>query len=246
MTNNPFETTEPLKLLAIVLERFVPDYHNLNDTDSQIKMLFARDVAKLTGISRRLNISGEALNNVVSAQEFLFRVGSMEDYKNAPIQYGDRVVVIGCGDLMLDAAISARKLGGHVTVFYRYRREDLPAGRASICCAEEEEIKFKFLTTPVEFAGNDAGKITTLFCQAVMAEKSQTANQSRPPYLDDTIFQIEADVIIVDVGTSADDYTVCGVTTDYLSKETVPGCFFSDGTEMAGESVRTPTILPKT
>ena len=54
MTNNPFETTEPLKLLAIVLERFVPDYHDLNDTDSQIKMLFARDVAKLTGISRRL------------------------------------------------------------------------------------------------------------------------------------------------------------------------------------------------
>ncbi|HYA78077.1 MAG TPA: NADPH-dependent glutamate synthase, partial [Verrucomicrobiae bacterium] len=112
------------------------------------------------GLPKFLGIPGENLGNIYSASEFLIRVNLMKSYKfpsvDTPVHVGKNVAVIGGGNVAMDSARSALRLGAErVTIIYRRSREDMPARREEVLNAEEEGIQFKFLAAPTRFLGDD-------------------------------------------------------------------------------------------
>ncbi|HIE18377.1 TPA: NADPH-dependent glutamate synthase, partial [Candidatus Bathyarchaeota archaeon] len=120
------------------------------------------------GLPRFLGIPGEDLNGIYSANEFLIRVNMMKAYRfpeyDTPIKVGDKVIVIGGGNVAMDSARSALRLGGNVTVLYRRTEEFMPARREEVINAKEEGINFMFLASPIRFLGDEKGDIQKVEC----------------------------------------------------------------------------------
>ena len=156
------------------------------------------------GLPRFMNIPGENLNGVYSANEFLTRVNLMKAYKPdsaTPIQRGKKVVVVGGGNVAMDAARSAKRLGADVSIVYRRTEAELPARHEEVEHAKEEGIEFKLLTNPVEVKGND-GWVSGIICQRMELSEPDESGRARPVTVEGSEFEIEADSVIMAIGTS--------------------------------------------
>lgn len=157
------------------------------------------------GLPMFMNIPGENLNGVFSANEFLTRTNLMKAYdKNyaTPIKVGKKTVVVGGGNVAMDAARTALRLGSDVTVVYRRTQDELPARVEEVHHAIDEGIKFEFLTNPVEVLGDENGWVRGIKCIKMELGEPDASGRRRPIAIEDSEFEIEADGVIMALGTS--------------------------------------------
>jgi glutamate synthase (NADPH/NADH) small chain len=157
------------------------------------------------GLPRFMRIPGENLNGVYSANEFLTRINLMKAYlpdSSTPIQPGKKAVIVGGGNVAMDAARSAKRLGADVTIVYRRTEKELPARAEEVEHAMEEGIKFHFLTNPVEITSTENGWVKGIICQQMELSEPDDSGRARPVAIPDSNFEIEADCVIMSIGTS--------------------------------------------
>lgn len=159
------------------------------------------------GLPMFLNIDGENLNGVYSANEFLTRVNLMKSYKfpdyDTPIKKGKRVIVVGGGNVAMDSARCALRLGAdEVTIVYRRGEEEMPARKEEIEHAKEEGIKFRLLTNPIRLNGDAKNWVTDIECINMYLCEPDASGRCKPMPLAGSEHKIEADVVIIAIGTS--------------------------------------------
>lgn len=158
------------------------------------------------GLPKFMNIPGENFNGVTSANEFLTRINLMrahEDDYDTPVKLGKKVIVVGGGNVAMDAARTAARLGVEVTVVYRRRQEDLPARLEEIHHAMEEGIKFRFLTNPLEVLGDDHGNVVGLKCLKMHFSQPVDGGRAEVKAIEGSDFFIQADTVIMSLGTTS-------------------------------------------
>ncbi len=156
------------------------------------------------GLPKFMKIPGENLNCVYSANEFLTRINLMEAYKEdsrTPIFRAKHTVVVGGGNVAMDAARSARRTGAEVTLVYRRTANELPARAEEVEHALEEGIKFEFLTSPIEINGKD-GRVSSITCQRMELSEPDESGRARPVVVEGSEFDIDCDCVIMAIGTS--------------------------------------------
>lgn len=156
------------------------------------------------GLPRFMNIPGESLNGVYSANEFLTRINLMKAYldeSTTPIMHPKKAVIVGGGNVAMDAARSAKRLGADVTIVYRRSMEELPARKEEVEHAMEEGIKFELLNNPVEIVGED-GWVKAVKCQAMELGEPDASGRRSPVEIEGKFNEFEADCFIVAIGTS--------------------------------------------
>jgi glutamate synthase (NADPH/NADH) small chain len=159
------------------------------------------------GLPNFLNIKGEDLNGVFSANEYLTRANLMKafDFPNydTPIIRGRNVAILGAGNVAMDSARTAVRLGAkRVTIVYRRTREQSPSRKIEIHHAEEEGVKFKFLTSPLEFIGDASGKLVGINCEKMKLGEPDESGRARPIPTGEHEY-IDCDLAIISIGTSA-------------------------------------------
>lgn len=159
------------------------------------------------GLPSFMNLEGENLNGVYSANEFLTRINLMKAYRfpeyDTPIYMGKRVVVVGGGNVAMDAARSAKRLGAEsVSIVYRRSEEEMPARNEEIHHAKEEEIDFRVLCNPVRILGNQDGWATGVECVRMELGEADASGRRRPIPIPDSEFVIDAEVVIIAIGQS--------------------------------------------
>ena len=156
------------------------------------------------GLPRFMGIEGEALCGVYSANEFLTRNNLMKSYNEesaTPIMHAKKTVVVGGGNVAMDAARTAKRLGADVTVVYRRTEKELPARREEVEHAMEEGIIFKFLTNPIKINGED-GWVKSIRCQEMKLSEPDESGRARPVPVEGSEYDIDADCVIMSIGTS--------------------------------------------
>ena len=157
------------------------------------------------GLPRFMGIEGENLNGVVSANEFLTRANLMRAYDDeydTPIYVGKRVVVVGGGNVAMDAVRTAKRLGAEATIVYRRSEAELPARREEVHHAKEEGIEFKMLTNPTRVLGDEKGWVTALSCVEMELGEPDESGRRSPVVKEGSDFTVECDVVIMALGTS--------------------------------------------
>ena len=158
------------------------------------------------GLPRFMNIPGESLKGVYSANEFLTRINLMKAYRDGsktPIQHAKKVAVVGGGNVAMDAARSAKRLGAEeVYIVYRRGMEELPARKEEVEHAEEEGIIFKTLNNPVEILGNDEGMVSGIKCIEMELGEPDESGRRRPVEKAGSEFVLDVDSVIMSIGTS--------------------------------------------
>ena len=158
------------------------------------------------GLPRFMNIPGENLKGVYSANEFLTRVNLMKAYKegaHTPIGHAKKVAVVGGGNVAMDAARCAKRLGAEeVYIVYRRSENELPARAEEVEHAKEEEITFKLLTNPVEILGGEDGFVTGIRCVEMELGEPDASGRRRPVVKEGSEFTIDVDSVIMAIGTS--------------------------------------------
>lgn len=156
------------------------------------------------GLPRFMNIPGENLNGVYSANEYLTRInlmGARKENSSTPIMKGGRVVVVGGGNVAMDAARCARRMGGDVTIVYRRTEEELPARKEEVAHAREEGIRFMMLHNPAKVNGKD-GWVTSVTCQKMTLGEPDSSGRRSPVPLEGQMEELIADTVIIAIGTS--------------------------------------------
>ncbi|MEM4308557.1 MAG: NADPH-dependent glutamate synthase [Thermoplasmata archaeon] len=159
------------------------------------------------GLPMFLNIPGENLNGIYSANEFLTRINLMKAYLfpeyDTPVKKGKRVAVIGGGNVAMDAARCAKRIGyEEVYVVYRRGKAEMPARAEEVENAEEEGIIFKFLTNPKRFIGDEKGWVKAMECYEMMLGEPDASGRRKPIPKPNSEFTMEVDAVIVALGTS--------------------------------------------
>ncbi len=157
------------------------------------------------GLPRFMNIPGENLNGVVSANEFLTRANLMHAYDESydtPIYTGSKVVVVGGGNVAMDAVRTAKRLGAEAVIVYRRSEAELPARREEVHHAKEEGIEFRMLTNPVEVLGDDKGWVKGIRCVRMELGEPDESGRRSPVVVEGSEFDVECDVVIMALGTS--------------------------------------------
>ena len=158
------------------------------------------------GLPNFMNIPGENLKGVYSANEFLTRVNLMKSYQkgsDTPIKDCKNVAVVGGGNVAMDAARSAKRLGAeNVYIVYRRGMSELPARKEEVEHAEEEGIIFKTLTNPVEILGDEHKLVTGMKCVEMELGEPDASGRRRPIVKPDSEFVIDVDCVIMSIGTS--------------------------------------------
>lgn len=155
------------------------------------------------GLPKFMKIPGENLNNVYSANEFLTRINLMGAYKEdskTPLLRAKHTVVVGGGNVAMDAARSAKRTGADVTLVYRRTEKELPARKEEVEHALEEGIKFEFLTSPISINGD--GKVESITCQRMELSAPDESGRARPVEISGSEFDMECDCVIMAIGTS--------------------------------------------
>jgi len=160
------------------------------------------------GLPMFLGLPGEFLNGVYSANEYLTRSNLMKAYlfpeTDTPIARGKHVCVIGGGNVAMDAARTALRLGAEsVKIVYRRSKAELPARADEIHHAEEEGIEFLFLTNPQQYIGDEQGKIRAMICDRMELGEPDASGRRRPIKIADSAFELETDCVIVAAGALA-------------------------------------------
>ena len=157
------------------------------------------------GLPNFMNLPGENLKGVYSANEFLTRINLMKAYKEGsptPIQHPKKAVVVGGGNVAMDAARCARRLGAEVHIVYRRSLEELPARKEEVEHAMEEGIIFDLLCNPVAVLGNEDGWVTGVECIHMELGEPDASGRRRPVAIPDSNFVIDCDCMIMAIGTS--------------------------------------------
>ena len=157
------------------------------------------------GLPKFMGIPGENLNGVFSANEFLTRNNRMKGYREdylTPIHAGKKVCVVGGGNVAMDAARTALRLGAEVHIVYRRTEKELPARREEVHHAEAEGIIFDMLTNPVEILGDDKSWVRALKCVKMELGEPDESGRCRPVAVEGSEFEIETDTVIMALGTS--------------------------------------------
>ena len=158
------------------------------------------------GLPRFMNIPGESLKGVYSANEFLTRINLMKAYKEGsktPIQHAKKVAVVGGGNVAMDAARSAKRLGAEeVYIVYRRGMEELPARKEEVEHAEEEGIIFKTLHNPVEILGDEDGLVSGMKCVEMELGEPDESGRRRPIVKEGSEFVLDVDSVIMSIVTS--------------------------------------------
>ena len=162
-------------------------------------------IASGAGLPKFMGIAGETLIGVISANELLTRTNLMHGYDeqyDTPIYLGKKVIVVGGGNVAMDAARTALRLGSEVTVVYRRGEMDMPARREEVHHAMEEGVQFLFQTAPVEILGNEDGTVRALRCVRMeMGEPDEKGRRKFTP-IEGSECDVEADTIVAALGTS--------------------------------------------
>jgi glutamate synthase (NADPH/NADH) small chain len=153
-----------------------------------------------------LNIPRENLNGIYSANEFLTRVNLMKAYQfpdyDTPVKVGQRVGVVGGGNVAMDTARCALRLGAEeVYIVYRRSEVEMPARREEVENAKEEGIKFRLLTNPKQFIGNDQNWVAGMECYEMELGEPDASGRRRPVAIPGSEFIIKVDVAIAALGT---------------------------------------------
>ncbi len=200
------------------------------------------------GLPMFLGVPGEDLNGIYSANEYLTRANLMKAYRfpeyDTPVAQGKHVCVIGGGNVAMDAARVARRLGAAdpngdantVKIVYRRSREELPARQEEVHHAEEEGVELLLLTNPQEFLGDEAGRVRAMRCCKMALGEPDASGRRRPIPVPHSEFELETDCVIIAAGALANplltkntegltlnkrDYVVADETTGRTSKPRV-------------------------
>ncbi len=160
------------------------------------------------GLPRFLGVAGENLIGILSANEYLTRANLMKAYLfpevDTPIPRGKDVIVLGAGNVAMDSARTALRLGAErVRIVYRRSREEMPARAAEIHHAEEEGVEFFLLTNPTRYLGDEKGRLVGMECLKMELGEPDESGRRRPVPIEDSEFQMECDLVIVAVGSGA-------------------------------------------
>ena len=180
------------------------------------------------GLPRFMNIPGEHYNGVFSANEFLTRNNLMKAYRSdydTPIHAGKKVVVVGGGNVAMDAARTALRLGAETTIVYRRTENELPARKEEVHHAKEEGIQFAMLTNPVEVVGDENGWVKAVRCIRMELGEPDESGRRSPVEVPGSEFEIETDTVIMSLGTSPNP--LIAKTTTGL-ETTRRGCLLAD------------------
>jgi glutamate synthase (NADPH/NADH) small chain len=163
-------------------------------------------VATGAGLPLFLNVPGENLVGIYSANEFLTRINLMKAYLfpeyDTPVIRGKRVAVVGGGNVAMDAARCALRLGGEVTLLYRRTEAEMPARAEERENAKEEGIIFHTLATPIRFHGDDKGRLKAVECQEMELGEPDESGRPRPVPRAGHTFTLEVDTMVVALGTT--------------------------------------------
>ncbi len=201
------EEIEYLKRLGvkIVLDALIGRTYTIDDLLKEFDAVF---IGTGAGHPTFLDIPGENLNGVYSANEYLTRINLMKAYlfpqSHTPVTKGKSVIVIGGGNVAMDAARTAvRTKAETVTLIYRRGREELPARLEEIERAEEEGVKFQFLTSPLWFLGDSEGWVAGVECQKMELGEPDSTGRRKPVPVEGSEFVIPTDMVIVAIGTDS-------------------------------------------
>lgn len=157
------------------------------------------------GLPKFMNIPGENLCGVFSANEFLTRSNLMKAYRDdyrTPVHTGRKVIVVGGGNVAMDAARTALRLGADTTIVYRRTEVELPARKEEVHHAKEEGIHFEMLTNPVEIMGDDTGWVRAIKCIKMELGEPDSSGRRSPVAIEGSEFEIEAQTVIMALGTA--------------------------------------------
>ena len=158
------------------------------------------------GLPRFMNIPGENLKGVYSANEFLTRMNLMKAYKEGsttPIQHAKKVAVVGGGNVAMDAARCALRLGAEeVSIVYRRSLEELPARHEEVEHAMEEGIQFRLLNNPLEILGDENGFVSGMKCIRMELGEPDASGRRSPVEIPNSEFVLDCDCVIMSIGTS--------------------------------------------
>lgn len=172
------------------------------------ELLFEYDAVFIgsgAGVPMLLKVKGENLNGVYSANEYLTRINLMKAYKQGsitPIKHGKNVVVVGAGNVAMDSARTALRMGAKVKLVYRRGREEMPARKEEINHAEEEGVEFMLLSNPVEILGDEQGNVRAIKCVKMQLGEPDASGRRSPVPVEGSEFVVECDEVIVALGTS--------------------------------------------
>lgn len=160
------------------------------------------------GLPRFMNLPGENLIGIYSANEYLTRTNLMKGYLfpkyDTPIAKGKNVVVLGAGNVAMDSARTAMRLGADsVKVVYRRSREEMPAREEELHHAQQEQIEFVLLTNPTRFFGDENGRLTGMECLKMELGEPDASGRRRPVPIEGSEFRIDCDLVVVSVGSNA-------------------------------------------
>jgi len=160
------------------------------------------------GLPRFMNLPGENLIGIYSANEYLTRTNLMKGYLfpeyDTPIARGKHVVVLGAGNVAMDSARTAMRLGADsVKIVYRRSRDEMPARAEELHHAEQEQIEFVLLTNPTQFFGDENGRLTGMECLKMELGEPDASGRRRPVPVEGSEFKIDCDLVVVSVGSNA-------------------------------------------
>ena len=180
------------------------------------------------GLPRFMGIEGENLNGVLSANEFLTRANLMHAYDeeyDTPIYVGRKVVVVGGGNVAMDAVRTAKRLGAEAVIVYRRSEKELPARVEEVHHAKEEGIEFKMLTNPTAILGDEKGWVRAINCVEMALGEPDESGRRSPVVVEGSDFEVECDVVVMALGTSPNP--LIASTTDALDTNR-RGCIVAD------------------
>lgn len=172
------------------------------------ELLFEYDAVFIgtgAGVPMLLKVKGENLNGVYSANEYLTRINLMKAYQKdaiTPVKRGKNVIVVGAGNVAMDSARTALRMGANVKLVYRRGREEMPARKEEINHAEEEGVEFLLLANPVEIIGDEQGNVKKIKCIEMQLGEPDASGRRSPIPVEGSEFTVDCDEVIVALGTT--------------------------------------------
>ena len=172
------------------------------------ELLFEYDAVFIgtgAGVPMLLKVKGENLNGVYSANEYLTRINLMKAYQKdaiTPVKRGKNVVIVGAGNVAMDSARTALRMGANVKLVYRRGREEMPARKEEINHAEEEGVEFLLLANPVEIIGDEQGNVKAVKCIEMQLGEPDASGRRSPIPVEGSEFTVDCDEVIVALGTT--------------------------------------------